>query len=365
MAASVSDATQAAATPPLAALAAAKAPSLTGRLTSLFGLDDNPYFSAGFALGVAGTGLAVVRGASRAAVTLAQRHLLVTLEVTSKDKSYPWVLQWLTEQSRASNGAGGGGGGALRQHVSVDTVVQRLSNGKVETRFEFLPCPGRHVLRYRGQMLMVERQREQQTVDLQTGMPWESVKLTALGRSPDVFATFLAEAQQFANSKQEQTTTIYSNWGTEWRPFGAPRRRRPLSSVVLDEGIAEHIVSDVTEFVESQQWYISRGIPYRRGYLLHGAPGSGKSSFVAALAGTIGYDICILNLAEPGLTDDRLSHALTHAPPASLILLEDVDSAFLKDRDPRDRRASFVTFSGLLNALDGVAAGEVRSRSMY
>ena len=42
------------------------------------------------------------------------------------------------------------------------------------------------------------------------------------------------------NAKQEQTTVVYTNWGTEWRPFGAPRRRRPLHSVVLDDGIAEH-----------------------------------------------------------------------------------------------------------------------------
>ena len=111
------------------------------------------------------------------------------------------------------------------------------------------------------------------------------------------------------------------------------------------------------------------------------------------------YDICMLNLSEAGLTDDRLAHALTHAPPQvppilkverdtpcrahwppcvcafcscccfpssatwtlddfliwqSLVLLEDVDAAFVQ-RDPnsRDRRAAFVTFSGLLNALDG------------
>ena len=42
--------------------------------------------------------------------------------------------------------------------------------------------------------------------------------------------------------KQEATTTIYTNWGTEWRPFGSPRRRRPLHSVVLDDGIAEHLL---------------------------------------------------------------------------------------------------------------------------
>ena len=57
----------------------------------------------------------------------------------------------------------------------------------------------------------------------------------------------------------------------------------------------------------------------------------------------------MLNLAEPGLTDDRLAHALTHAPPASLILLEDVDSAFLRDRDPRDRSANVSIRDTLAN----------------
>ncbi|EOD34130.1 putative mitochondrial chaperone BCS1, partial [Emiliania huxleyi CCMP1516] len=330
-------------------------------------LEDNPYFSAGFALGVAGTGLAAARGAGRGALTLAQRHLLVTLEVTSKDKSYPWVLHRLF-------GGGGGGGGALRQHVSVETVVERLANGKVETRFEFLPCPGRHVLRYNGSLLMVERQREQQTVDFQTGQPWESVRLTALGRSPTLFSELLAEAQARADSKRDTSPRPFRDTSPRpfrdtWRPFGQPRRRRPLASVVLDQGIAEHILNDVTEFISPQEWYVSRGIPLPRATVHNsGPPGSGKSSFVAALAGHLGYDICVLNLAEPGgphlgsprLTDDRLSHALTHAPAGSLVLLEDPARPFQQDRDPTDRRSSFATFSGLLNALDGVAAGEER-----
>ena len=80
---------------------------------------------------------------------------------------------------------------------------------------------------------------------------------------------------------------------------------------------------------------------------------------MAALAGELGYDICILNLSDAGLTDDRLAHALSTTPPTSLVLLEDVDAAFVQ-RDPTDRRSSHVTFSGLLNALDGVAAGEER-----
>lgn len=72
------------------------------------------------------------------------------------------------------------------------------------------------------------------------------------------------------------------------------------------------------------------GIPYRRGYLLYGPPGSGKTSFIQALAGELEYNICILNLSERGLTNDRLNHLLTNLPERSIMLLEDIDAAFAK-----------------------------------
>jgi len=106
--------------------------------------------------------------------------------------------------------------------------------------------------------------------------------------------------------------TVYKSWGAEWQPFGRPRLRRRLASVILSEGKAEAIREDFTRFLGSRKWYVDRGIPYRRGYLLHGAPGSGKTSFITALAGELGFDICVLNLGEAGLTDDRLAHVLSN-----------------------------------------------------
>ena len=41
------------------------------------------------------------------------------------------------------------------------------------------------------------------------------------------------------------------------------------------------------------------------------------------------YSICVLNLSERGLSDDRLNHLLAVAPQQSIILLEDIDAAFL------------------------------------
>lgn len=35
--------------------------------------------------------------------------------------------------------------------------------------------------------------------------------------------------------------------------------RRPLSSVILDEGMAENLKKDVAEFLETGSWYNDRG----------------------------------------------------------------------------------------------------------
>lgn len=73
------------------------------------------------------------------------------------------------------------------------------------------------------------------------------------------------------------------------------------------------------------------------------------------------YNICVLNLSERGLTDDRLNHLLSNVPERSIMLLEDIDAAFNK-RAQSDQQGyqSMITFSGLLNALDGVASAEER-----
>lgn len=151
-----------------------------------------------------------------------------------------------------------------------------------------------------------------------------------------------------ALKKQAGKTIIYTAYGTDWKPFGPGRQRRPFASVLLAPGLAERVLTDVKEFIHSQQWYLDRGIPYRRGYLLYGPPGCGKSSYIFALAGELGYNIAILSLNDKGLSDDRLNVLLAVCPPKTFILLEDVDAAFTQREQ---KNAYTVTFSGLLNAL--------------
>ena len=70
-------------------------------------------------------------------------------------------------------------------------------------------------------------------------------------------------------------------------------------------------------------------------------------------------NICYLNLSGDTLDDDGLNRALNDAPANSIILLEDIDGIFV-GREAVRRTKRNVTFSGLLNALDGVRSQEGR-----
>lgn len=93
-------------------------------------------------------------------------------------------------------------------------------------------------------------------------------------------------------------------------------------------------------------------------------PGTGKSSIIFSLAGEIGYDICFLSLSSPHLNDDALATAMSKVFVKTIVLIEDIDSAFdHKDStDAPNKMADSckVTFKGILNALDGVSSQEGR-----
>ena len=61
-------------------------------------LGDNAYFGAGFGLAGVGALAAVSRKASQFSLILFRRYYMTTVEVTCKDKSFDWLLHWLTRR---------------------------------------------------------------------------------------------------------------------------------------------------------------------------------------------------------------------------------------------------------------------------
>lgn len=330
--------------------------------TSIFQLDtlfNNPLFAGGLGLAGLGAAAAFARSSAVRGAALIKRRLLVNLEIGKQDDSYVWIMRWLS-LAREQNGFLASK--LTRIHdLSMNTVTRTAPNDAVRKTFQLQPGYGRHIIRYKGAYIWVSRER-QSTANLSTGEPFETVTLTTLYAHRHIFEDVFKECYDLQIQQEEGKTIMFKVDSFQWKPSGAPRRKRPLSSVILDEGIKDRVVEDVKEWIGSQQWYIDHGVPYRRGYLLYGPPGSGKSSFIQALAGELDFNLALINLSETGMTDDRLADLLSKLPRRTILLLEDADAAYAnrRQKDSDGYAGATVTFSGLLNALDGVAAGEER-----
>jgi hypothetical protein len=191
----------------------------------------------------------------------------------------------------------------------------------------------------------------------------EDFSLSVFGIDPTVIKSLIADAVKRVNVQQPTGRVRILAPSNGWYAAQAwscvqSKKPRSFDSVILDKSLAQRVVDDAQMFMGSKQWYDDMGIPYRRGYLLHGPPGCGKTSFCLALAGVLQLDVCLLSLSEKSLSDSDLLFLFRNAPLRSIILLEDVDAVFIcrenKDDDSR------ITFSGLLNAIDGVASQEGR-----
>lgn len=148
---------------------------------------------------------------------------------------------------------------------------------------------------------------------------------------------------------------IVNQWGNWVRRSDLPLR--DLESVVLPKDQKEDLVEDLRGFLESEDRYVRLALPWHRGYLLHGPPGTGKTSMVKALANEFKLDLWYVALGD--LKEEAsLINLLSDVSPRSILLLEDVDTIQLThDRDEAPAKASptSISLSSLLNALDGVA----------
>ncbi|KAL6067123.1 Mitochondrial chaperone BCS1 [Balamuthia mandrillaris] len=141
-----------------------------------------------------------------------------------------------------------------------------------------------------------------------------------------------------------------------WNHKGC-KRGRPFETVILPEKVKQRVQQDLEDFFaeETLGWYTDKGITYKRSYLLYGRPGTGKSSLIQAIATAKKRNVCFVQLSHPELTDDGLMQAMSSAPDRALIVLEDVDALFGEGRQRKEGSSCPLSFSGVLNALDGVS----------
>lgn len=162
------------------------------------------------------------------------------------------------------------------------------------------------------------------------------IDLSCIGLSTSPIKSLLNDIKSWTVRKEGSKTIIRVPADERWNGWmrSSERPSRNLDTVILDPEQKSRILQDMNEYLHplSSKWYASRGIPYRRGYLFTGPPGTGKTSLNFSLAGIFGLDIHIINLMDPSMSENTLSKLFNNLPKRCIVLFEDIDATGIKKR---------------------------------
>ncbi len=157
---------------------------------------------------------------------------------------------------------------------------------------------------------------------------------------------------------------------------GPLHRGTALETLIFPRRVKD-LIKEIELWRSNRQWYLDKGIPWKRGWLLYGPPGTGKTALARAFAEDLNLPIYVFNLAEVSNHDLVKAWSEMQVNVPCLALIEDIDNVFhgrenvahkggmmglmlarrkRDDDDNNQRRDPFtpLTFDTLLNCLDGV-----------
>jgi len=325
-------------------------------------LDENQLMQALLGASIMSFGGWIYYAISQQIYQSLRKRLWRSVEMISLDDNYNNVLAYITKrltmktsEIQAST--------LKKQSVSWRDYYRENTFGKAAPKIEFSASKdrGSHILDFEGHKIVISFHKDNATKfimdDDNKPLNIVTMTLSCWGRNDNILRKLIQEAVADAYKQSKKLLNIYvtNPWGYWLKATSC--EPRPAESVILDSTLKEELLEDARKFLSSKQWYTDMGIPYRRGYLLYGPPGCGKTSFAKVLAHELSINICMLSLSNKRINDSRLAGALREAPAQCMIMLEDVDAVFVKRTAVGDSNTkASVSFSGLLNALDGVAS---------
>ena len=289
-------------------------------------IKTNQVLLAGLGLGGAGLLTFCLREFPKYIIEIIKRELTTSLTITSQNVIFYKTLKWIAKNYKQKN---------FRR--------LKLSNGRwgSEERTTFSVGYGHHFLWHKGLPLMLELEKD---TGNQTEYDKESLVFTKLGRSKEKFASLMRDIE--LESKDDDKIKFYK-FDNEWECL-KEIKKRSLDSVFIESAKKNGLIKRLTEFIESEKWYIDSGIPYQLGILLYGPPGTGKTSFIKAIASHLNYPIYFI----PASQLIKLERAFEKLTEKSIVVIEDIDcQTITHSRTDEDDNISKASGKNALDAL--------------
>jgi hypothetical protein len=127
--------------------------------------------------------------------------------------------------------------------------------------------------------------------------------------------------------------------------------------VVLDPAAAQLVRDDFESFLKREDWFRRHGLPFRRGYLLYGPPGNGKTTAARVMASHPAVSAHALDFSNTDLNNDALSCVFERAAQMApaVVIFEDLDRIY-GGVASRENNLTKITLQHLLNCLDGLGS---------
>ncbi|KAE8010536.1 hypothetical protein FH972_006902 [Carpinus fangiana] len=133
-----------------------------------------------------------------------------------------------------------------------------------------------------------------------------------------------------------------------------------FDTVAMEPALKNAILDDLDRFLRRKSFYKKVGKAWKRGYLLCGPPGTGKTSLIVAMANYLKFDVYDLELSGVHSNAD-LMMSLRNTSNRSILVVEDIDCNIeVQDRSGEDGNRALnhqfkrFTLSCLLNSIDGL-----------
>jgi hypothetical protein len=186
--------------------------------------------------------------------------------------------------------------------------------------------------------------------------PMAQVSIQVMAPSRGVAEKFLASVRTAMRKRNVYRGHVLSLAETRMGSMEIKFHRLPTihrENIILPQGLLERIERQTVRFSELSEKLVATGRHLKRGILLHGAPGTGKTLTAMYVARAI-RDRTVLLLTGRGQGMIEQSCALARTLQPAIVILEDVDLVAEERTRPGAACAGPLLFE-LLNQMDGLA----------